>query len=240
MEAVCFVQNVKLNMRIGVKECADCKVPLVPKLSAKPEKQHQIEYKELVLFYKQSEIPLIQSILDTENITYFIDGDHFNNLNPNLLDKPAILMVREDQVLEATNLLKDYELEFCSLIDYGDENIKENKNIKDVKPDYMPLKDDIEKDFRVNRNVSNKDYTATQLFNKKIFSCAWLCLVACIFIMAIYRTSLFVNYIKNILNALTPLNNTFIFVIVFSFVALFFKITFWSFKVLRKDMRTGN
>jgi hypothetical protein len=69
------------------------------------------EYKLVRIFStpKQGEIALIKSLLDGENIPYYIKGENFG-----IIYGPADglstmdLMVREDRAEDATELLKDF------------------------------------------------------------------------------------------------------------------------------------
>lgn len=93
----------------SVKECADCKIPLVVELSVEPKKE-PIEYEELLSTYNQGDIAIIKSVLNSENIIYFIKGEYFNLVRP--LVQPAILMVSKDQAARAKDLLKNYKLQY--------------------------------------------------------------------------------------------------------------------------------
>lgn len=103
----------KTEYENSVKECADCKIPLVVEIPAE-HKGEPMEYEELLSTYNQGDIAIIKSVLDSENIIYFIKGENFNLVRP--LVQPAILMVSKDQVARAKSLLKNYKLEYRGII----------------------------------------------------------------------------------------------------------------------------
>lgn len=108
-----FCPKCKTEYEDWVKECADCKIPLVVELPAEP-KGEPIEYEELLSTYNQGDIAIIKSVLDAENIIYYFKGENFNLLRP--LVQPAILMVSKDQLERAKGILKNYKLEYRSII----------------------------------------------------------------------------------------------------------------------------
>lgn len=72
----------------------------------------QPEYKFLKLYStsEQGELAFIKSILDGQKIPYYIKGENFGSLYGPLLGKFSTtdVMVREDYVQEAKELLKDF------------------------------------------------------------------------------------------------------------------------------------
>lgn len=58
---------------------------------------------------KQSEISLIKSLLDNQGIEYYIKGEHFGTLyGPADGLSSMDIMIREDFLQEAKDLLKDF------------------------------------------------------------------------------------------------------------------------------------
>lgn len=225
-----FCPKCKVEYENWAKECSDCKVTLVYKLPPEP-KQESLKYKEVFSTYSQVEAVMIASILDSENITYIFN----DNFQAGFSTGPMVLMVREDQVEKAMDLLKN-----CKLGSNTDEDLKEDKDIEDVKCDTVELTDNIDKDLNKAEDVQDDDYAITRLFRKKIIASIWLCAVAIISTLAIYKTSVFINYTKNILSMLSPLMESgrrtegrLAVLIVFIFIYLFFKITFWAVKILK-------
>ena len=94
----------------GVKECADCRVPLVAVL---PEPLTPPLYAEILRTYNQGDIALIRSILDGAEIDYFFRDELFNLELP--LIQPARLCVREDQADVARELLEGLDVVFLGL-----------------------------------------------------------------------------------------------------------------------------
>lgn len=69
-----------------------------------------MEYKELVCTHNPGDIAMLRSLLDSEGIQYYVQGEHFNQWQP--LVQPARFMVREDQFDEAVNLIKAMNINF--------------------------------------------------------------------------------------------------------------------------------
>ena len=102
----------------GVKECHDCRVPLVKELPH-PEDQPPVEFEEVISTYNQGDIATIRSLLDNAEIDYFISGEMFNLLGP--LIQPARLKVRKDQAERARELLATLDLTFLGVSTGEDE-----------------------------------------------------------------------------------------------------------------------
>jgi hypothetical protein len=56
----------------------------------------------------QGDLGIIKSILDDGSIDYFVNGENFLSVDP--LIQPASIMVREDQLDEANEIIKNFEL----------------------------------------------------------------------------------------------------------------------------------
>lgn len=106
-----FCPNCKAEYREGFTRCADCGVDLVEKL---PEENYDIDpdiqFVEILRTLNLVDIAFIKSILDSEGIHYYIQGDIIQNINP-VVD-PAILMVVEEEADKARELLKDVSLSY--------------------------------------------------------------------------------------------------------------------------------
>ena len=91
----------------GITACADCREELVLELT--PEKGNEyIDYVELITTYNHGDIAFIKSVFDTENITYFFDGEYFHQAGP--LALPVRLLVDNNQVEEAKKLLSELNI----------------------------------------------------------------------------------------------------------------------------------
>lgn len=98
----------------GITVCADCDVPLVDKL---PERdtgediqetgQNEVGFAEIFVTFDATEIALVKSILDGAGIDYYIKSEHFTFSRP--FEDPARLHIREDQLDEALDILKDLD-----------------------------------------------------------------------------------------------------------------------------------
>lgn len=104
-----FCPECRAEYREGFTRCSDCNVDLVEQLP--PEQEKEIpEYVKVLKSGNLSDIAIIKSILDSENITYYLQGEHINYIIPPVL--PAVLMVRKDQAVKAVEILKDLQLSF--------------------------------------------------------------------------------------------------------------------------------
>jgi hypothetical protein len=108
----------------GFSTCADCNVDLVEDLPPLEEEQPEfINYVELLATYNPADIVFLKSLLESEGIQYFFKGEHFMYMRP--LADPVRLMVRQDQVDDAFDLVKDVKLSVAGLSfnrKSGDEN----------------------------------------------------------------------------------------------------------------------
>ncbi len=105
-----FCPKCKSEYRQGFTSCKDCDVDLVHELPS--EKTEFVDYKQVLATHNAADISFIKSILDGEEVDYFFKGELFNQLEPPV--QPAILMVRQDQVETANDLLKDLNVTFLS------------------------------------------------------------------------------------------------------------------------------
>lgn len=102
-----FCPLCKSEYREGYRVCSDCDVELVEELPPEAEVGY-IGYDEVLSTFNPGDIAIIKSVLDTEGITYFFQGEHFTYVIPLALQ--ARLMVKKDQVEQARELLKDLKL----------------------------------------------------------------------------------------------------------------------------------
>ncbi|HAM49907.1 MAG TPA: hypothetical protein DCP92_04140 [Nitrospiraceae bacterium] len=104
-----FCPKCRSEYREDFTSCTDCNVPLVSELP--PEsKPGFVDYKEVLSTNSPSDRALIKSILDAEGITYFFQGEYVSAYVYNAI--PVRLMVREDHVQKAMDILKDLDLSF--------------------------------------------------------------------------------------------------------------------------------
>lgn len=66
-----------------------------------------MEYKQVYATFNSGDIAFIKSLLDANNIKYFIEGEHFLQVRP--LVVRAKIMVEEDQFEDAEELLSDFK-----------------------------------------------------------------------------------------------------------------------------------
>ena len=108
-----FCPECRFEFIEGVTECPDCKVALVGTLP--PEeygvaREDVTDYLPLVRTFSAKDIALIHSVLGGINIRYFIQGENFTHVRP--MADPAILMIAEEDIEDAKELLKDLPLSF--------------------------------------------------------------------------------------------------------------------------------
>ncbi len=102
-----FCPECRSEYREGFSRCSDCHIDLVEKLPP-IQKEEFVEYTEILRTSNPSDIALIKSILDSEGIIYYFQGEHANNVLPPVL--PARLRVNRDQETDAVEILKDLSL----------------------------------------------------------------------------------------------------------------------------------
>jgi len=121
-----FCPKCKTEYREGFYVCSDCNSDLVDELPPE-QKPEFIEYVEVMGTYNPVDVALIKSILDSENITYYFNADHFMQVSP--LAEPVRLMVRKDEVEKAKELLQGLNLSIIGIdlrkAESEDEQFKE-------------------------------------------------------------------------------------------------------------------
>lgn len=120
-----FCPKCRIEYREGFYVCVDCNSDLVDELPAE-EKPEFIDYVEVMGTYNPADVALIKSILDTENITYYFNAEHFMYVRP--LAEPARLMVRTDQAERAKAILRDLNLAITGIDLRKGRNNNENRN----------------------------------------------------------------------------------------------------------------
>jgi hypothetical protein len=109
-----YCPKCRTEFRKGFKTCSDCGVPLVAELPPEPPPPPAPEYVKFVNLYSpknETELSLIKSILDSEEISYFVRNDNFGSLEvgPHIgLYNGKMIQVQDDQYEKAKELLSDY------------------------------------------------------------------------------------------------------------------------------------
>lgn len=67
-------------------------------------------YEEILATFNPADIAMIKSLLDSEAIDYYFKGEFFNFVEP--LIQPARLMVRQDQMDVAKEILSDLRIAY--------------------------------------------------------------------------------------------------------------------------------
>jgi hypothetical protein len=72
-----------------------------------------LNFVEILGTYNPADVVFLKSLLESEGIQYFFKGEHFMYMRP--LADPVRLMVRQDQVEEAVELVKDVKLSVAGI-----------------------------------------------------------------------------------------------------------------------------
>jgi len=107
-----FCPKCKTEYREGFTACSDCNLPLVDKLPEEPPAEY-VKFKELFYTFNPADIAFIKSLFESHDIIYYIQGENFLQLRP--LAQPAGIMVDEEQLEEAKELLKEFKERFTGL-----------------------------------------------------------------------------------------------------------------------------
>jgi hypothetical protein len=76
--------------------------------------------------YNPADIALIKSILDSENITYYFNAEHFMYVRP--LGEQVRLMVKKDEAEKAKEILRDLDLAILGIDLRKGHSDRENGN----------------------------------------------------------------------------------------------------------------
>jgi hypothetical protein len=108
-------EDERLN---GIVHCPECEVAI--DFSVIPtEIVNKENFVELLVSLNQGDIALIKSLLDNSTIEYFTTGENFLSVDP--LIQPARFYVKDNQLEEAKELLKDFNLHVWGTSDRTDE-----------------------------------------------------------------------------------------------------------------------
>ncbi len=120
-----FCPVCKCEYRAGFTHCPDCDVDLVDSLPEEKddgiseeerERLDNINFVPVLTTRDATDIINLKSILDAEEITYFIQGENMKFIRP--VDS-ATLMVKEDEVKRVLKLLKKIKLNYFRFIFSG-------------------------------------------------------------------------------------------------------------------------
>jgi hypothetical protein len=108
-EKYMFCPECKSEFIDGIKNCPECKVKLVEELPPVPQppKSEIVDYEEIPATLSPSDIVILKSFLDRDEITYYIKGENYQ-----ISFAIPKLMVRTDQVEIAKELMKGLKLSF--------------------------------------------------------------------------------------------------------------------------------
>ena len=119
-----FCPKCRAEYREEFEMCDDCSVALVETLPPKP-KTDFADYEELLATYNQGDIVTVKSILEKEEIPYFVKGEMFTGMGA-FID-PARVMVIKDQVETARLLIQELDLAYAGINLREDEDNGEDQ-----------------------------------------------------------------------------------------------------------------
>ena len=106
-----FCPKCRSEYQPGYTKCTDCNITLVSQLPSETNSKY-IEYEEILDTYSPSDVALLKSILDAEDIDYLLQGEY---VAPYLYYAlPVRLLVRKYQVAKVVEVLKDINLSFIA------------------------------------------------------------------------------------------------------------------------------
>ena len=98
-----FCPECRAEYREGFYICTDCGVSLVSELP--PESAPEsVEFEEILISLSASDMAMINSLLDSEGIVYYFQGESSYSFDP------TRLMVRKDQADEAREILEGLKI----------------------------------------------------------------------------------------------------------------------------------
>jgi len=103
-----YCPKCRSEFREGIFECSDCLVPLVvnlPPEGPKPIPEY-VDFKEIKTSLDMGDIAIMKSILDDNQIIYFIHNEYLGSTFGAAF--PARIMISKDQAQEAKDLLKNF------------------------------------------------------------------------------------------------------------------------------------
>ena len=101
-----FCPVCRSEYREGFTACSDCGTALVPELPPEPKEtpSEEGDFEEVLGFMDEGVVAIVKSILDEEEIEYYIVGEFSVPKGPD-----QKLMVRKDQAERAREVLEDLE-----------------------------------------------------------------------------------------------------------------------------------
>jgi hypothetical protein len=108
-----FCPKCGSEYREGFTHCSDCDVDLVKNLPEQlepNEAENEKTFIPILSTYNLGDIDLIKSILDNEDIAYFLKGENTAHISSAM--DTTVLMVEESQVNIVKELLKNFDLKF--------------------------------------------------------------------------------------------------------------------------------
>lgn len=107
-----FCPDCKAEYVEGITQCADCRVPLVWTLPAESKNteidREPIKWIPLLTTTYEADIALIKSILESEKISYWVDGEHRGLIRRGNMG--SIVYIDESRQEDAQNLIRDLDL----------------------------------------------------------------------------------------------------------------------------------
>lgn len=108
----------------GITQCFDCQVPLVWSLHEENEQDSEpVEWAPLVSVVNQTDIAVITSLLESEKIPYYIQGEHVGFL-PHGAGFASVIHVEKNRLLDAQEYIKDLQFNEFKFSDRNGDDLK--------------------------------------------------------------------------------------------------------------------
>ncbi|MDR3611499.1 MAG: DUF2007 domain-containing protein [Ignavibacteriaceae bacterium] len=101
------IQIDQIEQKKKLVRCPECDSLLNITVNP-PEIIKDKNYVQVLSSMNQGDLGIIKSMLDNRGIDYFVNGENFLSVDP--LIQPARIMVSEEQLEEAKEIIKDFEL----------------------------------------------------------------------------------------------------------------------------------
>ena len=102
-------QECEIDFKENHGKCPICGAVIAPERF----EDRYVKWLPLLKTYNSGDIGLIKSLLDSEGINYYVKGENFSLIYP--LVEPSIVMIQDDQLEEAKNILSILDLTFLGV-----------------------------------------------------------------------------------------------------------------------------
>ena len=85
------------------------------------DKNQGTQFKELIRTFNQADIVFIKSVFDEHGILYYVNNEHVDMVGMISFAEPMRVMVAEDDLNDAQEILKEFKGHFTKLTDLDDK-----------------------------------------------------------------------------------------------------------------------